>query len=349
MSSSLSLFKLIKKDSVTDSGRLVIAGRLEGEPFAVGTDYRVRRLVAFVVSPMGHADVVSAIRLQFQLPDVDVSRVLPLRPALLTARLDERILAVGKDAFNLVVLVGDFAVDRDLPGVEVNAKYVGVRRAVAYIDQFRVIVAEVLGFERAFRRFGADDFLLVLQRGRAVLVDDVGGVDYRLAFSQLIGILSTCVRPGDLHLLTRDGDALGDFVIEWRRRLFGVRLQHPHFLVARTSGPDVVERPRADQEEVAVRQILDAEESFVEEMTGQQADHPGLKDDLECVAETLAHKSDALAVRRPRSALAKSGQLSDAGRRIFLRVTALFRLPQARRWERKRDHNQNPKTAWLRG
>src|SRR5262249_35811646 len=94
-----------------------------------------------------------------------------------------------------------FAVDRDLPGVEVNAKYVGVRRAVADIDQFRIIVAEVLRFERAFRRFGADDFLLVLHRGRAVLVDDVGGVDDRLAFSQLIGILSARVGPCDLHLL----------------------------------------------------------------------------------------------------------------------------------------------------
>src|SRR5262245_2569970 len=298
---------------------------------------------------MGHADVVSAIRLQFQLPDVDVSRVLPLRPALLTARLDERILAVGKDAFNLVVLVGDFAVDRDLPGVEVNAKYVGVRRAVAYIDQFRVIVAKVLRFERAFRRFGADDFLLVLQRGRAVLVDDVGGVDDRLVFSQLIGILPARVRPGDLHLLSRDGYALGDFMIKWRRRLFGVSLQHPHLLVARASGPDVVECSRADQEEVAVRQILDAQESFVGEMTCQQADHPGLKINLERVAEAFAHKRDALAVGRPRGPLAKSGQLSDVGRKIFLRVAALFRLPQARRWKRKRNHDQNPKTAWLRG
>src|SRR5262247_4212922 len=173
---------------------------------------------------MCHADVIRAIRLQFQLPDVDESRVLSLRPALLAARLDERVLPVGKDAFNLVVLVGDFAVDRDLPGVEVNAKYVSVRRAVADINQFRIIVAEVLRFERAFRRFGADNFLLVLQRGRAVLVYDVGGVDDRLAFGQLIGILSTRVRPGDLHLLARDGYALGDFVIEWRRRIFGVRL-----------------------------------------------------------------------------------------------------------------------------
>src|SRR5262245_55720914 len=123
MSSSSLLLELIKKDSVADSGRLVIAGRLEGEPFAVGTDYRVRRLVAFVFSPMCHSDVVPAVRLQFQPPDVDVSRVLPLRPALLAARFDERILSVGVNAFNLVVLVVDFAVDRDLPGVEVNAKY----------------------------------------------------------------------------------------------------------------------------------------------------------------------------------------------------------------------------------
>src|SRR5215475_2324731 len=331
MSSSSLLLELIKKDSVTDSGRLVIAGRLEGEPFAVGTDYRVRRLVAFVVSPMGHADVVSAIRLQFQLPDVDVSRVLPLRPALLTARFDECVFAIGKDAFNLVVLVVDFAVDRDLPGVEVNAKYVSVRRAVADINQFRIIVAEVLRFERAFRRFGADDFLLVLQRGRAVLVDDVGGVDDRLVFSQLIGILSTRVGPGDLHLLARDGYALGDFVIEWRRRLFSVRLQHPHFLVARTSGPDVVERPRADQEEVAVGQILDAEESFVEEMTGQQADHPGLKINLERVAEAFAHKSDALAVGRPRGPLAEAGQLNDVGRQILFRAATLFNLSKPER------------------
>src|SRR5215470_491857 len=162
MSSSSLLLELIKKDSVTDSGRLVIAGRLEGEPFAVGTDYRVRRLVAFVVSPMCHADVVRAVRLQFQLPDVDESRVLSLRPTLPAARLDERVFPVGKDAFNLVVLVGDFAVDRDLPGVEVNAKDVSVTRAVADIDQLRVVVAEVLRFERALRGFGADDLLLVL-------------------------------------------------------------------------------------------------------------------------------------------------------------------------------------------
>src|SRR5262249_54606248 len=58
MSSSSSLLELIKKDPVADSGRLVIAGRLEGEPFAVGTNYQVRRLVAFVFSPMGQADVV---------------------------------------------------------------------------------------------------------------------------------------------------------------------------------------------------------------------------------------------------------------------------------------------------
>src|SRR5215510_1083336 len=298
---------------------------------------------------MCHADVVRAIRLQFQLPDVDVSRVLTLRPALLAARLDERVLPVGKDAFNLVVLVGDFAVDRDLPGVEVNAKDVSVRRAVADIDQFRVVVAEVLRFERAFRSFRADDLLLVLQPRRAVLIDDVGGVDDRFALLQLIGVLAMRVGPGDLHLLARDGHALGYFVIERRGRLFGVRLQYPHFLVARAGGADVLERPRADQEKVAVGQILHAEESFVEEMTGQQADHLSLKINLERVAEAFAHKRDALAIGRPRGPLAKSGQSSNAGRRIFLRGAALFRLPQARRRERKRDHNQNPKTAWLRG
>src|SRR5215475_5980960 len=110
MSSSSLLLELIKKDSVADSGRLVIAGRLEGEPFAVGTDYRVRRLVAFVFSPMCHSDVVPAVRLQFQLPDVDVSRVLPLRPALLAARLDERVLPVRKDSLNLVIFAGNLAI-----------------------------------------------------------------------------------------------------------------------------------------------------------------------------------------------------------------------------------------------
>ena len=89
------------EDAVTDARRILAARRLKRDAPAVAADDRIRRLEAAVLTPVRHAGEVLAVRLELQLPDVDVVRVLF---ELVAARFDQRVLAVGKDALDLVVL-----------------------------------------------------------------------------------------------------------------------------------------------------------------------------------------------------------------------------------------------------
>src|SRR5437762_5448242 len=102
-----------QEDAVAHARRLGVARRLERDTPAVVRDHGIRRLVAFVVAPAGQADEVAAVGLQRQLPDVDEAGVLSLRAALLPTRLDQRPFPVGRDAFDLVVLVWKLAIRRD--------------------------------------------------------------------------------------------------------------------------------------------------------------------------------------------------------------------------------------------
>src|SRR5262245_27352977 len=107
------LLQVEDEDAVADAGRVAAARRLERDAPAVGADHGVRCLVARILAPSRDAREVLAVRLELELPDVDVVRVL-LR--LFAARLDQRVLAVRKDAFDLVVLAGELAERRRLSG-----------------------------------------------------------------------------------------------------------------------------------------------------------------------------------------------------------------------------------------
>src|SRR5512144_2063680 len=99
------------KDPVTDACRILASGRLKSDAFAIAADDRIRRLVATVLSPMSHACEVLAVRLELQLPDVDVVRILL---ELLTARFHKCVLSVWENAFDLVVLASYLAIDGNL-------------------------------------------------------------------------------------------------------------------------------------------------------------------------------------------------------------------------------------------
>ena len=139
---------------------------------------------------------VLAVGLELQLPDVDVVGILL---ELISARFDKCVLAIGKDAFDLVVLSRKLPIYRRLSGIQIDAEDVGKWRAIAGVDQLAVLLPEVLRLERAFRRLRADDFLFVRQLRAAALIDDVGGVDRRFPLLESIRVLAARVRPRDFH------------------------------------------------------------------------------------------------------------------------------------------------------
>src|SRR5207247_1774037 len=101
------------EDAVAHARRLVVARRLEGDTPAVVADDGIRRLVAVVVTPMRQAHEVAAVGLQRQLPDIDETRVLPVRAALLPTRLDQRPLPIPRAPLDLVVLIRKLAIRPD--------------------------------------------------------------------------------------------------------------------------------------------------------------------------------------------------------------------------------------------
>src|SRR5262249_35501924 len=80
-----------------------------------------------------------------------------------------------------------------------------------------------------------------------------------------------------------------------------------------------------DQEEVAVWQVVHAQEAGVQEVAGQQARQLRAEVDLEGVAEALAHERDARVVGRPGRALAEAGELDDVRRQLLLGIAGLLR------------------------
>ena len=132
----------------------------------------------------------------------------------------------------------------------------------------------------------------------------------------------------------RDRDAFRDLVSD-RHGMVARReaaRQDPHLLVVLPRRLDVGERAGADQEVVAVRQELDAQEAGVR-VVRQQADRARLHVDLVGVAEALLHERDPRPVGRPRGALAEVRELGDVRRQVIFRVARL-----RRRLRRDRGH-----------
>ena len=134
------------------------------------------------------------------------------------------------------------------------------------------------------------------------------------------------VRPRDAHALARDGDAFAHLAGPAPRAACGAGLHDPHLLIAVARRADVLELARADEEVVAVGQVVDAQEAGVAEVAGEQSRQPRVQIDLERVAEALRHEGDALAVGRPHGALAEAGELGDLRREMLLGRTRPERL-----------------------
>ena len=98
--------------------------------------------------------------------------------------------------------------------------------------------------------------------------------------------------------------------------------QDPHLLIPPARRPDIGERARADQEVVAVRQILHAQEARMR-IVREQPDGPRRQVDLERVAEALRHERDPPPVRRPGRAFPEPRQVRDVGRQMVFRVARL--------------------------
>src|SRR4029079_6695029 len=103
-------------------------------------------------------------------------------------------------------------------------------------------------------------------------------------------------------------------------------LHEPQLLVAVARRADVLEVARADEEIVAVREVVHAKKSRVAEVAGEQARHVRREVDLERVAEALRHEGDALAVGRPDGALAEAGEARDVRRGMVLGAAGATRL-----------------------
>ena len=104
------------EDPVPDTRRIRGAPCLKSERPLIRADHRIRRFVTVVLAKPSHAHEVRSVRVEPQLPDVDVVKRLPISRSLVVARLYEHPLAVGRDALGLVVFVGNLAVRRDRAG-----------------------------------------------------------------------------------------------------------------------------------------------------------------------------------------------------------------------------------------
>ena len=179
--------ELVDKNPMAHACLVFGFGHLEGhEPAVVAYD-RVRRLVAGIIGEVSQPLNLAAA-VEFQLPKIDVIRAF----VVLLIAFHKRVLAVGKDAFGLVVLAGRVGVVHHFFGGKIDAANVGALVSVGGENQFLFLGrAEVLRFQRAFKGQIAafDNDLLIGQFRRAVFVNDVGFLHPRFASRHLVRVL----------------------------------------------------------------------------------------------------------------------------------------------------------------
>ncbi len=244
---------VIEKDSVADAGSVRAARYLECHQLAVGRDDGVGGLPSLVIIEVGQADEVFAGAIEFQLVDIDVlGAVDVVVVGNLAVALDGRVLAVGEDAFALVVGAGSFGEIGDDAGREIDAHDAGhTVRLVAGEGHLLVVVVEVLRLDVAAFAAAFIDLLLIDEFWYGAGEIDLSNHEARVMLGEL-GVVGARLRVGDEHAVLGDGCALMHVDAEFDGFGAGFGAEVPELVVAEAAGADVYEFLGADEDVVAV-------------------------------------------------------------------------------------------------